>query len=348
MTRKKLFGLTLSELQCIISEAGLPKFAAKQMCDWLYKKNAQSIDEMTNLSKIAREKLSTKYEVGQTSPMHFVESIDGTKKYLFKVQNGYIETAYIPDGERATLCVSCQVGCKMGCTFCMTGRMGFKANITSGEILNQIASIQEFSKLTNIVFMGMGEPMDNLNEVLKAIEILTSDWGYAWSPRRITVSTIGVMPQTERFLKECQAHLAISLHNAISSQRSTIMPSEKKWPIEQTVNILRKYDWSGQRKLTFEYTLILGVNDSNEHIKAITTLLNGMRCHINIIPLNTASSEDNILTTEKNHYTRCLENFRDRLNAKGFTATVRNSRGSDIDAACGLLSTKQLSQNHEN
>lgn len=341
MNKQRLFGLTLCEIQALTTEMGMPKFAAKQICDWLYKKEVNNIADMTNLSKASRERLSQHYEVGRSPYVRVAESTDGTKKYLFRAQGGYIETAYIPDGERATLCVSCQVGCKMGCAFCMTGRMGFKANLTAGEILGQMASIPESKHLTNIVYMGMGEPMDNLSEVLKSIEILTSDWGYAWSPRRITVSTIGVQPQTEEFLQKCQAHLAISLHNAISPQREAIMPTEKKWPITQTIAKLRQYDWSGQRKLTFEYTLIEGQNDSNEHIKALTTLLNGMRCHINIIPLNTTSAEGNN-TTNRTLYHKHLESFRDSLNAKGFTATVRNSRGSDIDAACGLLSTKQL------
>lgn len=341
MSKQSLFGLTLCEIQALTAEMGMPKFTAKQICDWLYKKGVSNIADMTNLSKVARERLSQHYEVGRSSHVRVAESADGTKKYLFRAQGGYIETAYIPDGERATLCVSCQVGCKMGCTFCMTGRMGFKANLTAGEILGQMASIPESETLTNIVYMGMGEPMDNLPEVLKSIEILTSDWGYAWSPRRITVSTIGVQPQTAEFLQKSQAHLAISLHNAIPLQREAIMPTEKRWPIAQTIAMLRQYDWSGQRKLTFEYTLIEGQNDSAEHIKALTTLLNGMRCHINIIPLNAASTESTS-TTDKTLYRKRLEAFRDKLNAKGFTATVRNSRGSDIDAACGLLSTKQL------
>lgn len=340
MMKKRLFGYTLNELQTVVAEIGMPKFAAKQICDWLYKKGVDEIEQMTNLSKVARERLTESYTVGRENYVRVAESADGTKKYLFKAQVGYIETAYIPDGERGTLCISCQVGCKMGCTFCMTGRMGFKAHLTAGEILGQMATIPENNTLTNIVFMGMGEPMDNLDEVLKAIEILTADWGYAWSPRRITVSTIGMQPQTATFLEKCQAHLAISLHNAIAEQRMQIMPTEKAWPIAQTVGMLRKYDWSGQRKLTFEYTLIEGENDTNEHIKAITTLLNGMRCHINIIPLNTATTD--AVASDQLHYRKKLEEFRNKLNAKGFTATVRNSRGSDIDAACGLLSTKQL------
>ncbi|MCQ2230072.1 MAG: 23S rRNA (adenine(2503)-C(2))-methyltransferase RlmN [Bacteroidales bacterium] len=331
---KRLFGKTLTELGSVAAEVGLPKFAAKQMADWLYKKNVVSIDDMTNLPKAGRAKLSESYEVGRTEPMDVAVSVDGTKKYLFGVKGGYIETAYIPDAERATLCVSSQVGCKMSCKFCMTGRQGFGAHLTAGEIVNQMASIPERDTLTNMVYMGMGEPMDNLEEVLKSIEILTSDWGYGWSPRRITVSTIGVMPQTVTFVEKCEAHLAISMHNAIHEQRLELMPTEKAFPIEKTVEALRKYDWTGQRRLSFEYTMFDKVNDSSAHVSAITKLLAGLRCRINIINFNSIPDSD-----LKGSSREKMERFRDQLNERGFTATIRNSKGGDIFAACGLLST---------
>ena len=331
-----LFGMTLSELTTVAAEVGLPRFAAKQMADWLYKKNVSSTDQMTNLPKAARATLAEKYNVGRTEPANVAQSIDGTKKYLFGTPGRQIETAYIPEADRATLCVSSQVGCKMSCLFCMTGRQGFSSNLTTTEILNQVASIPEHDKLTNIVYMGMGEPMDNLANVLKSIEILTSDWGYAWSPRRITVSTIGVMPATVQFLQSCQAHLAISLHNAIPEQRLSIMPTEKAFPITQTITALKQFDWTGQRRLSFEYTMFNGINDTQQHVAAISKLLSGMRCRINIISFN-AIPDSTLQGSPRN----TMEHFRDQLNQRGFTATIRNSRGSDIFAACGLLSTME-------
>lgn len=331
---EKLFGKTLAELTEVAASVGLQKFAAKQMADWLYKKNVGSIEEMTNLPKAGRAKLAEQYEVGRTAPLNVAVSVDGTKKYLFGVAGGYIETAYIPDADRATLCVSSQVGCKMSCKFCMTGRQGFGANLTAGEIVNQMASIEERETLTNMVYMGMGEPLDNLKEVLKSIEILTSDWGYAWSPRRITVSTIGVLPSLDAFMTGCEAHLAISMHNAIHDQRLDIMPTENAFPIEQTVATLKKYDWTGQRRLSFEYTMFDNVNDSMTHVNAITKLLAGIRCRINIINFNSIPDSD-----LKGSNRAKMERFRDALNDRGFTATIRNSKGGDIFAACGLLST---------
>lgn len=336
MTKKPLFGLTLSELSNVAAQVGLPKFAARQMCDWLYKKNASEIAEMSNLSKNARAALEIDYCVGRTAPNSFVTSADGTKKYLFRAEGGYIEAAYIPEADRSTLCVSSQVGCKMGCKFCMTGRQGFAANLSAGEILNQMASIPEGTGLTNIVFMGMGEPLDNLPNVLASIEILTADWGYGWSPRRITVSTIGVRGKLDEFLTGCEAHLAVSLHNALPAERLAIMPAEKAFPIAQTVETLRKYNWAGQRRLSFEYTLLAGQNDTPAHVKAISQLLNGLRCRINIIGFN-AIPDPELRATPEAEAIR----FRDALNAKGFTATIRHSRGSDIQAACGLLSTME-------
>lgn len=335
-----LFGMTLDELIELTQQLGLQKFVAKQISDWLYKKNVTEIEQMTNLSKSVRSKLNENFVVGRTKPITVAQSIDGTKKYLFKVGGGYIETAFIPDAERSTLCVSSQVGCKMNCSFCMTGKQGFQANLTAGEILNQMASIDEAGTITNIVYMGMGEPMDNLNEVLKSIEILTSDWGYAMSPRRITVSTIGVLPATQTFIEKCEAHLAISLHDAIAEERATLMPTEKKFPIAQTITMLRKYDWTGQRRLSFEYTMFKNKNDKHDNINAICSLLNGLRCRINIIRFNSIPDTPFQGCTQKE-----MENFRDKLMQKGFTATIRNSKGEDISAACGLLSTLKNKNN---
>lgn len=333
---QQLFGKTLHELETLTHELAMPKFAAKQIADWLYKKNVTDIDCMSNLSKSSRAILTKNHEIGRSKAINVQTSVDGTRKYLFGTDKGFIESAYIPDNERHTLCISSQVGCKMACGFCMTGRQGFGGNLSCGQILNQIASIDESSKLTNIVFMGMGEPMDNIDEVLKSIEILTSAWGFAWSPRRITVSTIGIVPNMIRLLNETEVHLAVSLHNPFGQERGQLMPAEKAYAAQDIVAELRKFDWTHQRRLSFEYTMFAGYNDTPRHIKGLTTLLNGLHCRVNLINFN--SIPDSPL---KGSSRKTMEWFRNELNSRGLTTTIRNSRGQDIDAACGMLSTKE-------
>jgi 23S rRNA (adenine2503-C2)-methyltransferase len=335
-----LYGKTLDELKSIVLEEGLPAFSAKQIAEWLYKHNAESIDAMTNLSKKARQQLSAKYTVGLVKPEKVSESADGTKKYLFPVlDNRYIEAAYIPDKDRATLCVSSQSGCKMGCLFCMTAKQGFQGNLTAGEILNQLRSIPEFEKVTNIVYMGMGEPFDNLDNVLKSIQILTSDWGMGWSSKRITVSTIGLIPAMKQFIESTSCHLAISLHTPFDDERKTLMPIQNVHPIADVIAELKKYRFTDHRRVSFEYIMFDGLNDTPRHVKELVKLLNGLTCRINLIrfhpipgsPLRTSPDE------------RIIQ-FRDSLTSKGIFTTIRASRGQDIQAACGLLSTKALQE----
>ncbi len=337
--KKHLLGLTLSQLSDVTSDLGLPRFAAKQIADWLYKKNVDDIAQMSNLSIKAREALAENYDVGKVPPTATVTSVDGTKKLLFDYdQDRAVETAFIPDGhdDRNTLCVSCQFGCKMGCRFCMTGRQGFGGNLSANQIINQMVSAPGWESLSNMVFMGMGEPMDNLDEVLQAIEILTAQWGFAWSPRRITVSTIGLAQPLKRFLDECDAHLAISLHSPDMAQRAEIMPMQKAAPLSESLALLKNYDWSGQRRLTFEYTVFEDLNDSQKHADDLVRLLSPLRCRVNLIAFNPISDSEFRGASRKR-----MEWFRDRLNAKGLIATIRESKGRDIDAACGLLSTKR-------
>ena len=335
MLKEKLYGKTLNELIAVAKRIGLPGFAAKQITDWLYKKEIQSIEEMTNLSKKTREILSTDYEVGLYAPVNVSESSDGTKKYLYKVlKDKYIETAYIPDDERATICVSSQAGCKMGCIFCMTGKQGFQGNLSSNEILNQFRSMPEFRSLTNMVYMGMGEPLDNLNEVLKSLEILTSEWGYGWSPTRIIVSTVGLIAGIKEFLEKSRCHLAVSLHSPFDEERRKLMPIQRTNTVEEVLDIIRKFEINSQRRLSFEYILFKGLNDTPRHIKELARILNGIKCRINIIrfhqiPGALFQSPDLGSTI----------NFKEALNAKGILTTIRASRGVDIQAACGLLST---------
>jgi 23S rRNA (adenine2503-C2)-methyltransferase len=333
MEKTALSGLTLVELQQVVQGEGLPKFTAKQMAQWLYAKQIFSFDEMTNLSKAARERLDSRFLVGRSRPVKTQVSADATEKYLFRTLGGdYVETVYIPTDDRATLCISCQVGCKMGCRFCVTGQQGFHGNLVSAAILNQIFSIPEFEQLTNIVYMGMGEPMDNLDNILASIDVLTSDWGLAWSPRRITVSSVGIIPGLKRFLEESQCHVAVSLHNAFANEREAIMPAQRAYPIADVVALLRRYDWNGQRRISFEYTLFKGLNDDIRHATQLVSLLKGLRCRVNLIPFH--PSPDTPFQTSS---TIATNRFRDYINAHGITCTVRTSRGQDIMAACGLL-----------
>lgn len=335
-----LYGKTLSELKSIVESEGLPSFTANQIADWMYHHHAESIDEMTNLSKKNREILAAKYIVGLTKPERVSESADGTKKYLFLVgSNRYIEAAYIPESNWATLCVSSQLGCKMGCLFCMTARQGFQGNLTAGEILNQLRSIPEFTRVTNVVYMGMGEPFDNLENVMKSLEILTSKWGMGWSARRITVSTIGLIPAMKQYIEQTSCHLAISLHTPFDEERRMLMPIQNVYPIADVIAELKKYRFSDHRRLSFEYIMFDGLNDTPRHVKELVRLLNGLTCRINLIrfhpipnsPLHTSPDER-------------IFQFRDLLTAKGIFTTIRASRGQDIQAACGLLSTKALQE----
>ena len=333
--KKPLLGLTLAELQALVASYKMPAFTAKQIAQWLYQKRVQTIDEMSNLSKKHRELLSESYEVGLVPPVEEAVSVDGTVKYLFRTVNDkLVEAVYIPDNERATLCVSSQMGCKMNCLFCMTGKQGFNGNLTSNEIMNQIHSIPQNDQLTNLVFMGMGEPMDNIEELFKALEILTAPWGYAWSPKRITVSTIGLMKHLKRFLDESNCHLAVSLHSPFPQERLSIMPVEKAWPMLDLLTLLRQYDFSKQRRLSFEYIMFHGFNDTKRHAQELAHILKGMDCRVNLIRFHAIPHVDLKSSNES-----AMNYFRDYLNDRGITCTIRSSRGEDIFAACGMLST---------
>lgn len=338
MQKDTLIGKTLSELEKIVSDEKMPRYAAKQIADWLYKKRVQSIDEMTNLSKRFREQLADKYDVGCHVPVKEQVSSDGTIKFLFETgENKYIESVYIPDKERATLCVSSQVGCKMNCVFCMTGKQGFSGNLSAGEIINQIQSIPQSETLTNVVFMGMGEPLDNTEEVLKTIEILTADYGYAWSPKRITLSTIGINKNLEKVLQQTNCHIAISLHNPFHEERLAIMPMEKTNPIQETINVLKQYDFSRQRRVSFEYILFKGKNDSIGHANGLVKLLSGIPCRVNLIRFHRIPDVEMESPDENT-----MLQFQEYINKHGIICTLRKSRGEDILAACGMLSTKKL------
>ena len=298
----KLLGMNLEELKALALQAGLPAFSGKQLAQWLYEKKVSTFEEMTNLSKAGREVLASQFETGVTRPLDCQVSSDGTKKYLFPVETpepGAVEAVMIPDADRKTLCVSSQAGCKMGCRFCMTG------------------------------------PLDNYDAVMKAIDVLTAPWGFGWSPKRITLSTIGVLPALKRFLDGSRCHLAVSLHNPFPEERAELMPVQKAYDIRDVVDLIRQYDFSGQRRVSFEYTMFAGWNDTKRHADALARLIKGLECRVNLIRFHRIpdfpyeTSPDGV-----------MERFRDRLAGQGITCTIRASRGEDIFAACGMLAGK--------
>ena len=336
--KKRLLGKNPAELKQIALDAGLPGFAGGQMAQWLYQKRVRTIDEMTNLSKQGREALKQDYEVGRTAPLDVQTSADGTRKYLFPVGGdaaNAIEAVMIPDADRKTLCVSSQAGCKMGCKFCMTGRQGFHGQLETADILNQFFSIEEAGELTNTVFMGMGEPLDNWENVKSAIDILTAPWGLAWSPKRITLSTIGVLPNLKRYLEESRCHLAVSLHNPFPEERAQLMPVQKAWSLTEIVRLIKQYDFTGQRRVSFEYTVFDGWNNTPRHAAELVKLLRNLECRVNLIRFHRIPDFPYGPAPDK-----AMEAFRDRLVQGGLTATIRASRGEDIYAACGLLAGK--------
>ena len=338
-----LLGMTQEELQEVASILSMPKFTAKQMREWIYGKVVDSIDGMTNLSKQNREKLKEHYTLGTVSPVETLVSADGTEKYLFPTAAGnYVETVYIPDRDRGTLCVSSQVGCKMNCLFCQTGKQGFQGNLSVSDILAQIHWAIRTKGITNIVLMGQGEPFDNLDNVMKSLERMTSESGYGWSPRRITVSTVGLKKNLQRFLDESQCHLAVSLHAPLHELRLSLMPAERQFEATKMVQLLRKYDFSHQRRLSFEYIVFKGLNDTKAHADALVRLLRGIDCRVNLIRFHKIPG-----VTLEGADEQSMTAFRDYLTKHGLFTTIRASRGEDIMAACGLLSTKKQNKTVE-
>ncbi|GAB4224051.1 MAG: 23S rRNA (adenine(2503)-C(2))-methyltransferase RlmN [Spirochaetales bacterium] len=338
--KEPLFGKTLRQLEEIRDRLGLPSYTPKQVARWLYRGHLQQIAAMTDLSKEVRHILEGRFTPGTAAPTHVSESSDGTKKYLFPPG---IESAFIPEEDRATLCLSTQIGCKMGCRFCWTGKQGFQGNLSPGEILNQYESLPERERITNFVYMGMGEPLDNLDAVLDSLTILTAPWGYGFSPSRITVSTVGILPGIKRFLEESHCHLAVSLHSPFDEERSLLMPIQHRYPVKEVLEVIRSFDIPKQRRVSFEYIVFEGLNHSPRHVKELARILQGIRCRINLIRFHSGREQmllpdGRVLTPASNE--QVLE-FQEQLNRKGIRTTIRKSRGQDIEAACGQLSTKK-------
>ena len=340
MSKYPLLGMTLIELQSLVKRLGMPGFAAKQIASWLYDKKVTSIDEMTNLSLKYRELLKQNYEVGAEAPVEEMRSVDGTVKYLYPVgENHFVESVYIPDDERATLCISSQVGCKMNCKFCMTGKQGYSANLTAHQIINQIHSLPERDKLTNVVMMGMGEPLDNFENVVKFLRLVSDDNGLNIGMRHITISTCGIVPKIYELAKlHFGITLSVSLHAPNDTIRQKTMPIAKRYSMDELLKACKDYFDITGRRVTFEYSMISGVNDFDRDAYELADRLADMNCHVNLIPVNTVDG-----TGYKKSSIERQQAFVNILGRKHIAATVRRTLGSDINASCG-----QLRRNHTN
>jgi len=336
-SRPALFGKSLADLKILAETLGQKPFAGGQLARWLYQRKASSFAEMTDLSKAFRDRLEADFVLGLTPPSKVDASVDGTKKYLFPAAGKFIEAAYIPDDDRKTLCLSSQVGCKMGCLFCMTAKQGFQAHLSVNEIINQVRSLPEGPELTNIVYMGMGEPLDNLENTLASLDILTAEWGFGFSPQRITVSSIGLMPALETYFARSKTRFALSLHNPFEDERGQLLPVQNVHGLAEVLAFLRSAQKTDPRRLSIEYIAFAGVNDSPRHVKELVRILHGLKIRVNLIRFHPIPG-----TPLRGSDDAALGRMRDALAEKGVPATIRRSRGQDIYAACGLLSTKAL------
>jgi len=335
MTSRVICGLSANEILEFITPAGSTLSHALHITTSIYKKRIDDFSGMAGIPKKLREFLEMFAVTGITPPVASQVSSDGTVKYLFRTEsNKEFETVYIPDGKRNTVCVSTQSGCRMGCPFCVTARYGFAGNLSAGEIVNQVIGIPFADKVTHIVFMGMGEPMDNLENVLKSCEILTSEWGLSISPRNITVSTVGITPGIVRFLESSSCNLTVSLHSPFSEERKLIIPAEKKYPVQEVVSILRNFPLRKHRRVSLAYVMIEGLNDTDLHLRALRDLITGSQIRVNLLPYHKVPEDKHTSSSAER-----MQYFKHNLVISGISASVRKSRGEDISAACGLLAT---------
>lgn len=332
--------MSRDELRSLVESAGYPAYRGNQIAQWLYRRCAGAVPEMANLPATLRDHLQRSFTFGALPATTVNESSDGTRKYLFPTAHGgFVEAALIPDRNRVTLCLSTQVGCRRSCTFCQTARQGFQGNLDAAEILNQYHSVPERERITNIVFMGMGEPLDNPDGTFRALDRLIESEGYALPPRRITLSTVGIHPALEQFLDRSPVSLAVSLHTPFPEQRRRLMPVENANPIEETVGLIRRRREDRMRRISFEYTMFAGFNDTPRHVDGIARLLNGLRARVNLIPFHVIPGSGLLPTPAEE-----MEAFAERLRAKEIPTFIRRSRGQDINAACGLLWTRHVEQ----
>jgi 23S rRNA (adenine2503-C2)-methyltransferase len=333
---KDLKNYTFSELLTFFKNKGFPSYSAQQIFGWIYKQGVWDFDSMTDLSKEARRFLKNNCLVSEPKLIERYKSSDKTEKFLFELEdNDTIETVLIPEAGRCTLCISSQVGCKFKCGFCSSGKSGFKRDLETAEIINQylvVSGLTAPSKVTNIVFMGIGEPMDNFTNTLKAVEILTEPQGINFGPRRITLSTCGLIPEIKKLTNlNLNLQLSVSLHSADSGVRSELMPINKKYPLEELIKALKEFSQAAKSPVTLEYILIKGLNTKKADAQKLDQLLNGFKAKVNLIPYNGFQGKFKTPSSEE------IDNFRQELKQRGVFSTLRKSRGSDIKAACGQL-----------
>ncbi len=325
-------------------EEGEAAFRGNQLYNWIYRRNASSVADMANLPERFRNRLAARFgieAVGRSRPTSLRTSEDGTRKYLFGVFGTglRVESAIIPEGNRLTLCLSTQVGCRRGCRFCQTGRQGFDANLTPGDILNQYLSLPERDAITSVVYMGMGEPLDNLEATLRSLELLTDADGIGMGAGRITLSTVGIHPGLRQFLDAFGVNLALSLHSPFAEERRDLMPVEEAHPAAQSLQLLRSRREDLRRKLSVEYTLFAGVNDTIRHARELARQLAGLRVRVNLIPYHPIDGAAPGDATLRPSGPDSIHAFQEELTSRGLRTFVRRSRGQDISAACGMLST---------
>ncbi|MGH7798742.1 MAG: 23S rRNA (adenine(2503)-C(2))-methyltransferase RlmN [Candidatus Binatia bacterium] len=330
--------LSFSELTAFLADCKQPVYRAEQIRQWLFQKRATSFSEMTNLSRTLREQLEANFTIGRLKTIHRAQSGDGTVKFLFGLGGGVsIESVLIPEARRLTLCISTQAGCGFGCAFCATAVLGLKRNLTASEMVDQVIeasrTLSREQRISHIVLMGMGEPLANYGETLKALEIISDgEWGIGISPRRVTLSTVGLVPQIQRLMEDSHVNLAISLHAPTDELRGELMPVNRKYSLTQLLDCCRALPIPRRKRITFEYVLLGGVNDSEHHARQLAKLLRGIPSKVNVIPFN--SHPGNSFSRPS---TGQIERFQNVLRDLGVQINVRRPRGDDIQAACGQL-----------
>lgn len=333
MVKKSLCGLTADEIFDLIGPLNFTSSHAISISNSIYKKGISNISEMVKIPYRFKEELFNIAVTGIYLPLASEVSADKSVKYMFRTENGKeFETVYIPDYKRNTVCVSTQSGCRMGCSFCITGRYGFRGNLTAGEIVNQILAIPQAGKVTHIVFMGMGEPMDNLENVLKACSIITAEWGLAISSRNITVSTVGIMPGVEQFLQRSDCNLTLSLYSPFSVERREIIPVENKFPVLNIIEMMKNFPLKKRRRLSIAYIMIKNLNDTDSHLEELKAILKGSKIRVNLLSYHPGNNDKNCSSPAER-----MQFFKHNLIISGISASIRKSRGADISAACGLL-----------
>ncbi len=333
MVKKSLCGLTADEIFDLIGPLNFTSSHAISISNSIYKKGISNISEMVKIPYRFKEELFNIAVTGIYLPLASEVSADKSVKYMFRTENGKeFETVYIPDYKRNTVCVSTQSGCRMGCSFCITGRYGFRGNLTAGEIVNQILAIPQAGKVTHIVFMGMGEPMDNLENVLKACNIITAEWGLAISSRNITVSTVGIMPGVEQFLQRSDCNLTLSLYSPFSVERREIIPVENKFPVLNIIEMMKNFPLKKRRRLSIAYIMIKNLNDTDSHLEELKAILKGSKIRVNLLSYHPGNNDKNCSSPAER-----MQFFKHNLIISGISASIRKSRGADISAACGLL-----------